>query len=85
MVKSGHLRRPAWGASLQLRLKPCQQDEAEGKAAARLVLLAGRQLGIWGVPLLRKKTERMTAFHGVEGGGSEVKCLFFLLDLHPAS
>ena len=41
-VRSGHLRRSAWGASLQPHLKPCQRDEAEGKETAQSVPPAGR-------------------------------------------
>lgn len=84
-TRGAHLRRPAWGASWQLRLKPCQRGEAEGKVAAQSVPLAGRCLGIWGAPLLKRKMERMTVPRGVEGEESGVKCLLCLLDPHPAS
>lgn len=47
--------------------------------------LAGRLLGTWDVPWLKRKMERMKVHHGVEGEGSGMKCLLLLLDPLPAS
>lgn len=84
-VRSARLRRPTWGASSLLHQRPYRQGEAGGRAAALSVPLAGRLLGTWGVPWLKRKMERMKVHHGVEGEGSGMKCLLLLLDPLPAS
>lgn len=84
-ARSAPLSGPAWAASWRPRLTRCPPDEAAGRAAARWVPPAGRQLVTWAVPLLKRRMGRVMVDRGVEGEGSGVKCLLVLPAPHPAS